>query len=124
MYTAPSEHSIFFDVDDTLIIWSDNFAMPFDGAVRVVCPHDGQVSYHSPHKRHIGFLKKQKAKGMTVVVWSASGVGWAASVVKALELENYVDVVISKPDKWVDDLVNPAHVLGTRLYLDENGNSI
>lgn len=124
MFIAPSEHSIFFDIDDTIIMWSDTFRLPFDGAVKIVCPHDGQVSYHRPHKRHIEFLKKQKAKGMTVVVWSAGGVGWAAEVVRTLGLEEYVDIVVSKPDKYVDDLVNPAQILGTRLYLEESGSSI
>ena len=123
MYKAKSEHTIAFDVDDTLIMWEENYTQPFHGAVAVTCPHDGAVTYHKPHKRHIGFLKKQYAKGYTVIVWSNSGVGWANAVIEALGIADYVDIVVSKPNKWVDDLSNPASVLGTHIYLGEDGYS-
>lgn len=123
MKVARSEHTICFDCDDTLIMWDQNHTQPFEGAVAVTCPHDGQVTYHRPHERHIGFLKKQYAKGYTVVVWSAGGVGWANAIVEALELQDHVDFVMSKPQKWVDDLSNPGDVLGTHIYLSENGHS-
>lgn len=125
MYVVKSEHVIVCDVDDTLIHWDQNHTQPFEGAVQVTCPHDGQISFHRPHKRHIGFIKKQKAKGYTIVVWSAAGTGWARAVVEALELQEYVDVVMSKPVKWIDDLIDPAQVLGSHIYLNEDeGHSI
>lgn len=124
MKKARSEHSVFFDVDDTLIMWDENYTQPFEGAVEVTCPHDGQVSFHRPHLRHIEFLKKQHAKGYSIVVWSAGGVGWANAAVEALELVDYVDFVTSKPQKWVDDLLTPGEVLGSRMYLDEEGYSV
>lgn len=124
MFIAPSEHIISYDCDDTLIMWNENSHQPFDGCVQVQCPHDNAITYHRPHKRHIAFLKKQKAKGYTVVVWSSAGTGWASAVVKALGIEQYVDIVMSKPQKWVDDETNPANVLGTRIYLSESGHSV
>lgn len=123
MFVARSEHIITFDVDDTLILWGDKFFDPNDGPIRMVCPHDGAVTYHKPHERHIGFLKKQHAKGYTVVVWSAGGTKWAESAVKALGIEDYVDIVMAKPVKWVDDLVDPNQVLGNHIYLEPEGNS-
>lgn len=124
MQVARSEHTICYDCDDTLIVWVEDSHTPFEGSVKVVCPHDGEVTYHRPHKRHISFLKKQYIKGYTVIVWSSSGVGWANAVVKALELEKYVDFVMSKPQKWVDDERDPSKVLGSHIYLDEKGFSV
>ena len=123
MKVARSEHTICYDVDDTLIMWDDNYTKPFKDCVAITCPYDGTTTYHRIHKRHVGFLKKQHAKGYTVVVWSSSGAAWAETVVKALGLEKYVDFVMSKPQKWVDDLSNPAEVLGIHIYLDEKGHS-
>lgn len=123
MNVARSENIIAFDVDDTLILWDENHTQPFEGSIRVTCPHDGYVSYHRPYKRHIEFLKKQYAKGYTVVVWSSAGTGWAEAVVNALELNDYVDFVMSKPIKWVDDQINASDVLGKRVFLSEDGYS-
>lgn len=123
MKVAKSEHTICFDVDDTLIMWDENHTQPFEGCVAVVCPYDGNTSYHRPHKRHIGFLKKQHAKGYTVVVWSAGGSEWAKAVTLALGLEEFVDFVMAKPQKYVDDLPNASDVLGVRIYLSEEGHS-
>ena len=95
------EHTIHFDVDDTVIMWDENHTQPFEGAVHVKCPHDGTISYHRPHKRHVRFLRKQMAKGMGVVLWSAAGVGWAEAAAKALELEDLDILVMSKPTKCV-----------------------
>lgn len=39
-----------------------------------------------------------------MVVWSAGGWDWAEAVVKTLKLENFVDLVISKPTWTYDDL--------------------
>jgi predicted phosphatase len=101
---ARSDNTIAYDVDDTLIMWDKNYLKPFKGAIEMTCPYDGAVTYHRPHKRHIDFLKKQHAKGYTILVWSAAGAKWAEAAVKALELEDHVDMIMSKPQKWVDDL--------------------
>lgn len=124
MKVAPSEMSIFFDVDDTLIMWDDKCHIGGDEYTSLTCPHDGRITFHKVHYRHIEFLKKQKAKGYTVVVWSASGTKWAEMVVKELNLETYVDFVTSKPLKWVDDMPNPKHLVGSHIYLDINGHSL
>jgi hydroxymethylpyrimidine pyrophosphatase-like HAD family hydrolase len=124
MQVASSELTIFFDVDDTLIMWDENCTQPFEGALKMVCPHDGMVTFHKVHERHVGFLKKQKAKGYSVIVWSASGTKWAEAVVTKLGLQDYVDFVTSKPIKWVDDLPNPEHLVGTHVYLDPEGHSL
>ena len=124
MNVASAEATIFFDVDDTLIFWDENYRQPFSGALPIQCPHDGMITYHRVHERHVGFLKKQAKKGYSVVVWSAAGTKWAKAVVDALNIESYVDYVTAKPVKWVDDKVDPCDVLGSRIYLDEKGHSL
>lgn len=124
MKVARTENTLVCDVDDTLIFWDSNCNKPFVDALEVTCPHDGRRTWHRVHKRHVEFLKKQHAKGYTVVVWSASGVGWAQAVVEKLGITDYVDFVMSKPLKWVDDLTDPGQILGTHIYLDEKGHSI
>lgn len=128
MIVAGSERVICFDVDDTLIIW-DNFSFNLLGKIRyghveITCPHDGARTRHRAHQRHIKFLKRIKAKGFTVVVWSQSGTAWAEAAVLALGLEDYVDIVMSKPEKCVDDLPNASDIIGKVFFLDENGHSI
>lgn len=101
MIVLPSEQIVYFDVDDTIIIWDvpkhledktivfDNFGVP----VKLL-----------PHFKHIEQMKKHKARGHVIVCWSAGGYAWAEAVVKTLNLEQYVDLVLSKPNWVYDDL--------------------
>lgn len=72
-----------------------------------------------PNHKHIKLLKDHKARGYGVIVWSAGGSAWARAAVEALELESYVDVILAKPAKFVDDL-QATEILGTRIYLNEH----
>ena len=96
-----------FDTDDTLIYWdADKFLHPED--VRHNCNVEikfkGKKLIRVVMADHVSELKLQKESGQTVVVWSASGVDWAEAVVKALKIEEYVDLVMSKPTKLYDDM--------------------
>ena len=57
-----------------------------------------------PNWEIIKHLKETSLNGGTVIVWSAGGWDWALEVVKVLELEHYVDAVLTKPHRYVDDL--------------------
>lgn len=112
-----NEKTVFIDCDDTLV-------MHYDEPRELWIPDPYTTGYSQrvrPHERHIKLLKDFKARGYTVVVWSAAGGPWARNVVEALELERHVDLIMSKPLKYVDDL--PAtEVMGIRIYLNEKGN--
>lgn len=100
MIGFPDNRTVYFDVDDTLIEWrlcGEKDA----GAVRI--EKDGHVFYKKVIQDHVDELKNQKMTGNTVVVWSAGGGEWAATVVRALDLEKYVDVCLTKPDFYYDD---------------------
>jgi len=115
MKVFENEYVVAFDVDDTLVMW-DEPSQPGVGKVSFVDPYDGSFHYLTPHKKHVDLLKKYKARGMMVMVWSAGGAKWAEAVLMTLKLTEFVDVVMTKPSKFVDDL--QAHeVLGQRVYL-------
>lgn len=125
MEVITHENIAAFDVDDTLVMWDSQFErqdFPYDPELRtkvpITDPYDGSVNYLKPHRKHINLLKKYKGRGMLVVVWSAAGYKWAEAVVKALGIEEYVDYILTKPTKLIDDLT-PNEVFGTRIYLKD-----
>lgn len=107
------------DVDGTLIKWVEpvKYHMPYyDGgqtinisvpSVQPTATHIldfyGTPKYVEEIKVHTEFLKSLKARGYYIRVHSGNGAEWAAQVVKALGLEQYVDSVETKPSKIVDD---------------------
>jgi len=93
-------NAAYFDVDDTLVMW--NQAPDHPEAIDMDC--FGFRERLVPHKGHIQSLKEHKFRGHTIVVWSAGGAEWAEAIVKCLGLEEYVDVIIGKPDWFYDDL--------------------
>jgi len=114
--TQQGKRIIYYDVDDTLVMWdkaSDPKAIEIEAPNRVF---GGQVTYKLlPHARHISHLKANSRTGNIVVVWSAGGNKWAEAVIKKLELEPFVDVVLTKPDEYVDDL-DCYDFMGARTY--------
>lgn len=109
MRVLPNDNCVFFDVDDTLIICNPS---SMEGAIELAS--FGRTWKVFPHLPHIQELKNHKFRRHQVIVWSAGGWEWAELVVKALGLEEYVDVVMSKP-KWIyDDL--PLTELATHIY--------
>jgi len=99
MKTLESDKIVCFDVDDTLI--TQDF---HEEGVEVVVECNGYKTDVLIINNNIDSLKKHKRQGQTVIVWSAAGHKWAESVVKALNLEKYVDYVMSKPNWYYDDL--------------------
>jgi phosphoserine phosphatase len=118
MIVIPCKNAVFFDVDDTLIFWNATPEELEERGVEITCPgslididQDGTETFAPawkalllPHRKHIEQLKKHKMRGHTVVVWSAGGWDWAKAVVETLQLQNFVDLVISKPVWAYDDL--------------------
>jgi hypothetical protein len=111
MMTIRSEQVVMWDCDETLVMHYEE-----DKILDIVCPYDGKFIAVAIHQKHVQLLKDHKARGFYNVVWSAHGFAWAEAVVKALELEPYVDICMSKSCKFIDDL--PANeVLVNRVYL-------
>lgn len=109
------ESTVFIDVDDTLVMWGKK-AKKGQRLVAVTNPHSGEQHYLMPHKGHIKVLKDRKARGSFIVVWSSGGYKWSESVIKALKLESYVDLVMTKPHMYIDDKT-AKHIMGEHLYI-------
>ena len=90
---------VYFDVDDTLVLWGKNDP---DRSMLFTC--HGFSESLVPNLEIIRELKKAKREGSTVVVWSQGGADWAEEVVVTLGLKQFVDLVVSKPDTYFDDL--------------------
>lgn len=118
MIAFDNEYVTAFDVDDTLVMWEGDITKPAPDRLEFLDPYDGATVFLKPHKKHIALMKKFKGRGMCVMVWSAGGVQWAKSVINTLGLADYIDLVITKPSKYVDDL-DASQILGTRIYLEE-----
>lgn len=116
MQTVKSEVNIFFDVDDTLVIWG---LKREETSLSVVDPYDNKIVYLGVHNPHVKLLKNHFARGSYVTVWSANGYRWAEVIIRALQLENYVHLVMSKPRAHVDD--KPcADWMGEHVYINPN----
>lgn len=103
-----------FDVDDTLVMWS---LEDKSKNIPIQDPYiEGLINYVTPNEKHIELMKKYKARGFTIIVWSAGGVEWAKKVVLALQLESYVDAVFTKPNRYIDDL-DVSEWIGPRVYI-------
>lgn len=99
-----NEQIYMFDVDDTLIMWDDEIHRSAEDRIAIQDPYDGITVHVKPHERHVKLLTQMKGRGRFVIVWSQSGAKWAQAVVEALGLTNQVDLILTKPQGYVDDL--------------------
>lgn len=105
MITITGKKFVYFDVDDTLVSWAyPSVYLPIDGFMSFHDPLGGFDVMLLPIDKTIVDLKRLKAEGCTIIVWSAGGWEWAECVVKTLKLEEYVDCVMSKPSYYYDDI--------------------
>jgi FMN phosphatase YigB (HAD superfamily) len=120
MHVVNSNKLVYFDVDDTLIIWSSTREMlgisDQEWASNTLEIGVGDFTTTvMPHERHIEFLRDLKCQGCTIMVWSHGGHKWAAEVLKVLDIEMYVDYVMDKPNFYIDDL-DASKWMGRRLW--------
>ena len=110
--------TVCFDVDNTLIMWIKPGETVPEGAKTVTLydelAPEGRTFY--PHTKHIERIKDLKNKSQLVVVWSATGVNWAEKIVRLLGLEEYVDLVMSKPDQLYDDISDVREFIPVPQY--------
>lgn len=114
-----SDDVTFFDVDETLVFWKTD-EDPKDVVIQAIDPYiRGKYINLVPHQRNIDLLKRHHGQGRTIVVWSMGGVRWAESVVKALALQDYVSLIMTKPKNYCDD-VDIANWGCNRMYLKKH----
>ena len=112
MFIGKPGRTAYFDVDDTLLEWVSCNEHDVN-AVEV--NNNGHIFYKKAIIANINGLREHSHAGHVVIVWSKGGVEWATNVIKALNLEAYVDVILTKPDWYYDDM--PAeHWLPERQF--------
>jgi FMN phosphatase YigB (HAD superfamily) len=115
MIVLPEKPTVFCDVDETLVIWNESH-VPKDQLEYFHLLKGEKFWIHMIHRK---LLKEFKARGHNVVVWSAGGSDWAKLIVEKIHLTNVVDLVVSKPDWFIDDLSGKDILLNSqRIYFD------
>lgn len=107
------------DVDETLVLRGYHPLLSTVDIPDPLCP--GQFIKLRVHEPMIRLLREQHSRGSHIIVWSRGGYKWAAAVVKALGIEDYVHEVMSKPKTYFDDLP-VENWLKDRVYLEPDCN--
>lgn len=113
-----NEYVVPIDVDGTLIIHGNQTKLRKNKKhVKVKDRLSDSDILVLPHNPNIRLLKEEKSRGAHIIVWSRGGFQWAENVIKALDLEKYVDTIVSKPLAYIDDL-DVSEWLKYRVYLE------
>lgn len=110
MKILESDDVVFCDVDETLVSYTECvpggiriYGEPYKDLISIIDPYDQEELLLNPLVANIRLLKRCKLKGKTVVVWSRGGYKWVKAVVEALNLQDYVDLVMTKVELYIDD---------------------
>lgn len=115
MIELKSGRTVAVDCDETLLNWS--YPSDANGLI-TLANEDGQCKTYWPHHYNIEFLKALKVQGYTIIVWSAASGKWATRVVKALKLEEYVDLTCDKLEFAMDDLLDAKKIIKSVIWID------
>lgn len=94
-----SDQVVAFDVDDTLISFEPNGS---ESGIEVFCFNQNHTVY--PNQKMITQLKAEHANKKLIIVWSQQGDEWSDAVARALGLELFVHITMTKVSKCFDDL--------------------
>lgn len=120
MKTIRSEYIVPVDVDSTLVLPNESEYRELL-AVNVKDPVTNEIIVMRVHEPNVRLLKEERHRGAVIIVWSRGGYEWAENVVKALELEDHIDFVMSKPLTYIDDL-DIKEWLNHRVWLNPHSN--
>jgi hypothetical protein len=102
MLQIKNNRTVFCDVDGTLLEHTHDKSLDYVAVPDAV--HPGEFIKGIPNYNNIRIVKEEHNRGAYVIVWSKGGNQWAADVVTALGLQNYVDIIMDKPTAYIDDL--------------------
>lgn len=89
-----SDRIVFFDCDDTLILWNK---VDLDLPTVIINGREFQV-----HTKHLQKIHDYHVMGFTIFIWSNSGYKWAKTVAEALKVEDKI-IAMCKPHRVFDD---------------------
>jgi len=94
--------AIYFDVDETLVLWQGKNGQSTNPNAKKFHLYGSDYNLDI-HWKHVELLKEFKQQGYKIIVWSAGGELWAQEVINVLQLNEFVDHCLSKPEFFVDD---------------------
>lgn len=107
------------DIDDTLVMWY--IPSDYKGPLLKITTN-GYTEECIVNRPAVEHLKKMKRRAFSVIVWSAGGSDWAEAVVRALRIEEYVDIIMPKIDHHLDDILDPKDKIGKWQYINMQGD--
>lgn len=110
------ERVVYCDVDDTLILW-DTKIYPHEEKDLITFSDEYGIWQLLPHQANINFLINLKRQGYGIVVWSAAGASWAETVINKLGLQKIPDMILSKPELAMDDLLEPDRIIKSVVWI-------
>lgn len=113
MLTTTTGKDVYFDVDDTLVMWGK----PQHPRATPFLKDNGEIEMLVPNVAHIEALIRAHFVGHTTIVWSGNGKEWAKRVIEMMGLEHYVTFVHNKPDHFYDDMP-AAQFMKNRIYYE------
>lgn len=105
-----------FDCDETLIHHCKN---PENADLFIRYDSIGETYPVKINEIHCKLIKEMRHRDRYIIVWSARGHEWAEIVIKALGLEKHVDLIMTKPIGYVDDV--DANEFMKRIYIRSEG---
>jgi hypothetical protein len=117
MITIKNNKIVYVDIDDTLI--NHFIGIPFDEKEHVNL-NNGQIQSYkiTRNEPNIRAVKHYKQLGFVVVLWSLGGWEHCVAVAKALNIEDFIDVCMSKPDCFIDDKDASVWLNGKRRFYE------
>lgn len=112
--------TICFDIDDTILLWNIEKYPQLPSVFINTGTPGSYVSMRELkiNNKMIDRLKEHKRIGDYIIVWTSGGKEWADEVVHTLNLKDFVDVTMGKPDKYYDDLPHDEFMPYQRDYVE------
>lgn len=112
MNSLQSHKVVMVDCDDTLIMWQTS---EYPELLLVDIPYGPYEPTVGINQKNVNLVKKLAKLGYTIICWSQSGFDWAQAVSRAVGLQEYVSLYLTKPRYYVDDLKSDAWI-GERIW--------
>lgn len=109
--------TVMIDIDDTILLWNPE-EYPHVESDLITIEEDGHQFKFLAHKKHIEFIRKLKLQGYGIVFWSAGGNEWAQRIVNKLGIQELADVIMSKPEFALDDLLDATKIIKSVVWID------
>ncbi len=100
-HVLKNDHPWAVDIDDTLLLWD---VPKKDPMVTFTEPHSGDSITVPINENNIRLLKEKKSRGALVILWTQGGYEYGDVVATALNIREYVDIIMTKPVGLIDDL--------------------